>query len=208
MNAGKPMTDAGSLYLFACHLLYTAAHSYYGFRDYAAISMSQISHHPWNSIAEDIMGWTIEEIAFSLNREKVPADQARNVEDFAEIRDRQILQQINERIVESAIRLNHTYPAIGIESYVYTCYCRFLFRVLVEFGMMMDDKRMRQSRYFEHYRRDVALFKALTKELEKEFASDGDMPAAVTSGIEATAVALCGDWRQAIFAAAAEVFAS
>ncbi len=88
---------------------------------------------------------------------------------------------------------------------MFSSYCRFLFRVLVEFGMIMDDKKLRQARYLEHYRRDIALFKGLSKELEIEFAHDSNMPMAISSGIEATAVTLSANWRQAVFSAVADV---
>lgn len=177
---------------------------YYEFYEEKSLNMHHLNgwYSNWNHNHHEAMGWLLEEIPFPFEYEGVNREKAAAIEDFAEITDTSVFLQIYEQILNCAFRVHVNNSNLNVETYVYHCYCQFLFKSLLAFSEIMG--RTVSTIYFDHFNGKKYLIESLADQLKAE-SSRISLEASLYLYIEITANQLTSVWNAAIFTAAREL---
>lgn len=197
------MSPEGTIYFFACHMLYTAMQVYYEFQEQAALEMNQLSasYSRWMPNFEETMGWSLEEIVFPFEHEGLDKDKAKQMGDFAESRDATFYERVYAQLLASSYQLQEEYSTRGLNVCVYYNYSVFITKVLEHFMLIMRMENMKSSAYFDHYQRENDVVKTFYSQLKLESVRSENLGLETLGDTKSLAEHLGVEWYEAVFAA-------
>jgi hypothetical protein len=197
------MSPEGSIYFFACHMLYTAMQIFYEFQEQAVLEMNQLSesYSRWMPNYEGTMGWSLEEIVFPFEHEGLDKDKAKQIGDFAERHDAIFYERVHAQLLTASYQWHEKYPTLGLNACIYYNYSIFITKVLEHFMSIMGMENMKSNVYFDHYQRDNAVVKTFYSQLITEIVRSDNLGLEILSDTKFLAEHLGAEWYEAVFAA-------
>ena len=197
------MSTAGNIYFFACHMLYTVMQIYYEFQEQESLEMNRLAekYSKWISVYEEIMGWSLEELVFPFEWERIASDLAKTMGEFAEERDEMLYRHIFSTIKSTTERAKDKYPSFDLNVLIYLYYCTFLANALQQYDTILNMNYFVESEYLQHYQLEIEVFKRLIIMLKDQHFPPIDRAQDDLADIEIKAEQWGAEWNRSVFAA-------
>lgn len=186
------MADEGKLYYFVCSLMWSVMSAFTYLHDHFQADEIQQRFALWSEHYHELTNWLADELYFPLEHDQTMRSQSRTWLELAEkIGDSVILEATNTLLSISHGNLSKT-------ECLYSGYCRWLLKTLIEFENTMQEAPLFLAVFYERYQGKISSFQALREQLSNERPNNEKLPDTVNLDMERTAELLVIQWRQAL----------
>jgi hypothetical protein len=206
------LTLKARVYFFACSLLWDVLSLFHYLDEKVASQGTSLRRSvKWTKPFADLANWALEELWLPVDRENVPASERDLLFSTADAVGDLLISRWGDELGACASKAHEEHPDVSQSRWLSYYYRRFLWRVLAVLDRVLQEPDV-PIEYYQHYRESAELFENLALALENEWlCSDTEAnvsPASaetVREKLDACALRLSAEWRQAVCSAAREL---